>query len=118
MEVRGEIGATCFVKATVKVIEIGENGTTYLVTLQEGGDYHEVKAEDILFETNSAEMLEAEKKIEELKEMPAVKFETPEAPRRRGRPKKASVDDLMKRAEQAKKSRPCDEDPLWVENDT
>lgn len=111
MEVRGEIGATCFVKATVKVIEIGENGTTYLVTLHEGGDYHGIKAEDILFETDPAEMLKAEKQPEEEEpkgysimdpELPAVKFETPEAPRRRGRPKKATVEGLMAKAEQAR----------------
>lgn len=114
MEVRGEIGATCFVKATVKVIEIGENGTTYLVSLQEGGDFHEIKAEDILFETDAAAILaETSRRLEEIKEdleedpledIDAGKYRIPETePKRgRGRPRKATVEGLMAKAEQAK----------------
>ena len=119
MEVRGTPGGEAWIKATVKAIQIRENGISYFVQLEGRDEWHEVDAADILFETDPAEMMEIEKKIEELKEMPAVKFETPEAPRRgRGRPKKATVEGLMAKAEQARIRREAEEDPLWVENET
>lgn len=116
MEIRGDIGAEAYVKATVKHIHITEAGVTYYVQHDGSGQLFEIKESDILFDTDPAEMLGMVKEYPAVKyetmeppgysvmdpELPAVKFETPEAPRRRGRPKKASVDDLMKRAEQAK----------------
>lgn len=131
MEVRGTPGSEAWIKAKVKVIQIGEKSTSYRVQPVGVIDFQnyllEVDAADILFETDAAEMLKAEKQPEEEEskgysimdpELPAVKYETPEAPRRRGRPKKATVEGLMAKAEQARIRSEAEEAPLWVENDT
>lgn len=109
MEVRGIPGGEAWIRATVKAIQIRETGTSYFVQLEGCDEWHEVDAADILFDTDPAEALGTIKEYPGIKcdtleppEMPAVKFETPETPRRRGRPKKATVEGLMAKAEQAK----------------
>lgn len=128
MEVRGTPGSEAWIKAKVKVIQIGENGTSYRVQPVGVIDFQnyliEVDAADILFETDAAEMLKAEKQPEEEdpqeepEEEPQEEPEEAPVPRRRGRPKKATVEGLMAKAEQARIRREAEEAPLWVENDT
>jgi len=129
MEVRGTPGSEAWIKAKVKVIQIGENGTSYRVQPVGVVDFQnyliEVDAADILFETDAAAMLaETSRRLEEIKEDSERDLleEEPEeeepAPRRRGRPKKATVEGLMAKAEQARIRREAEEAPLWVENDT
>ena len=121
MEVRGNIGDIVFVKSKIRKIQIGEGGTSYCVQPEGVVDWRscllEVDAEDIMFEADAAGTLKAEEQSERPAEVPGVKFETPEAPRR-GRPKKATVEGLMAKAEQARIRREAEEDPLWVENET
>lgn len=132
MEVRGTPGSEAWIKAKVKVIQIGENSTSYRVQPVGVIDFQnyliEVDAADILFETDAAAMLaETSRRLEEIKEdlerdpleeEPKEEPEEAPAPRRRGRPKKATVEGLMAKAEQARIRREAEEAPLWVENDT
>lgn len=114
MEVRGTPGGEAWIKATVKAIQIRENGTSYFVQLEGRDEWHEVDAADILFNTDAAVMLgETSRRLEEIKEdlegdpledIGAGDYRIPEAePKRgRGRPRKATVEGLMAKAEQAR----------------
>lgn len=130
MEVRGTPGGEAWIKATVKIIEITEAGITYYVKIDGFGQAFEIKEGDILFETDAAAMLaETSRRLEDIKEdlerdpledIGAGNYRIPEAePKRgRGRPRKATVEGLMAKAEQARIRREAEKDPLWVENDT
>lgn len=134
MEVKGNIGDVVFVKSKIRKIQIGENGTSYSVQPEGVVNIRdhllEADAADILFETDAAAMLaETSRQLEEIKEdlepdpledIDAGKYRIPETePKRgRGRPRKATVEGLMAKAEQARIRREAEEDPLWVENDT
>ena len=130
MEVRGTPGGEAWIKATVKIIEITEAGTTYYVKIDGSGQAFEIKEGDIIFETDAAAMLaETSRRLEDIKEdlerdpleeIGAGNYRIPEAePKRgRGRPKKATVEGLMAKAEQARIRREAEENPLWVENET
>lgn len=130
MEVRGTPGGEAWIKATVKIIEITEAGTTYYVKIDGSGQAFEIKEGGILFETDAAAMLaETSRRLEDIKEdlerdpledIGAGNYRIPEAePKRgRGRPRKATVEGLMAKAEQARIRREAEKDPLWVENDT
>lgn len=129
MEVRGTPGGEAWIKATVKAIQIRETGTSYFVQLEGRDEWHEVDAADIIFETDAAAMLaETSRRLEDIKEdlerdpledIGTGNYRIPEAePKRgRGRPRKATVEGLMAKAEQARIRREA-ENPLWVENDT
>lgn len=130
MEVRGTLGGEAWIKAIVKAIQIRETGTSYFVQLEGRDEWHEVDAADIIFETDAAAMLaETSRRLEDIKEdlerdpledIGAGNYRIPEAePKRgRGRPRKATVEGLMAKAEQARIKREAEEDPLWVENET
>lgn len=132
MEVKGNIGDVVFVKSKIRKIQIAENGTSYSVQPEGVVNIRdhllEVDAKDIMFEGDAAAMLaETSRQLEEIKEdlerdpledEPEEEPEEPPAPRRRGRPKKATVEGLMAKAEQAKIRREAEEGPLWVENNT
>lgn len=130
MEVRGTPGGEAWIKAKVKIIEITEAGTTYYVSIDGSGQAFERKEREILFETDAAAMLaETSRRLEDIKEdlerdpledIGAGNYRIPEAePKRgRGRPRKATVEGLMAKAEQARIRREAEEDPLWVENET
>jgi predicted HicB family RNase H-like nuclease len=124
MEVRGTPGGEAWIKATVTEIQIRQDATHYFVRLDGFQSEFKVKAENILFESDSVEMLKAKKQPEEEdpqeepEEEPQEEPEEAPAPRRRGRPKKATVEGLMAKAEQARIRREAEEAPLWVENDT
>lgn len=138
MEVRGNIGDVVFVKSKIRKIQIGEGGTSYCVQPEGVVDFRscllEVDAEDIMFETDAAAMLaDTSRRLEEIKEdleqdpkgfstlepeLPAYTIPEAEPKRGRGRPKKATVEGLMAKAEQARIRREAEENPLWVENDT
>ena len=127
MEVRGTPGGEAWIKAKVKIIQITEAGTTYYVMIDGSG---QIKEGDILFETDAAAMLaETSRRLEDIKEdlerdpledIGAGNYRIPEAePKRgRGRPRKATVEGLMAKAEQARIRREAEKDPLWVENET
>lgn len=130
MEVRGTPGDEAWIKAIVKAIQIRENGTSYFVQLEGRDEWHEVDAADIIFETDAAAILaETSRRLEEIKEdleedpledIDAGKYRIPETePKRgRGRPRKATVEGLMAKAEQVRISREASDGPLWVENNT
>ena len=85
MEIKGNIGEEVYVKAKIKSINVDQDGIKYFLDVEyndtDGGD-----SSDILF---NAEPEEAPQ--EEVVEIPAPA-------KRRGRPRKATVDDLMKKA--------------------
>lgn len=129
MEVRGTPGGEAWIKAKIKIIQITEAGTTYYVKIDGSGQSFEIKEGDILFDTDAAAMLaETSRRLEDIKEdlerdpledIGAGNYRIPEAePKRgRGRPRKATVEGLMAKAEQARIRREAEEDPLWVEPD-
>lgn len=83
MEIKGNIGEEVYVKAKIKSISVDQDGTRYFLDVE----YENTKgidSSDILF---NAEPKEAPQ--EEVVETPA---------KRRGRPRKTTVDDLMKKA--------------------
>lgn len=114
MEVRGTPGGEAWIKAKVQVIQITEAGTTYYVKVDGSGQAFEIKEGDILFDTDAAAMLaETSSRLEEIKEdlerdpledIGSGDYRIPEAePKRgRGRPRKATVEGLMAKAEQAR----------------
>lgn len=82
------------------------------MNIDRSGQAFEVKEANILFETDTAAMLaETSRRLDEikedlerdpLKEEPEEEPEEAPAPRRRGRPKKATVESLMAKVEQVK----------------
>ena len=102
MELKGKPGEEVWIKATVNFIQIGLDGASYFVEIEgQLVQFPEsaVMAVSVLDDPETVKREEPqEEPKEELKEEPK---EEP-APRRRGRPKKATVEGLMAKAEQAK----------------
>ena len=95
MEIKGKIGEEVFVKARIESIFVDEHGTSYCVLLSgKDGDfqnnYQNVKLEDVIF----TEPKKPEKKAPEVKK----DVEPIAPPKKRGRPRKTTVDDLVKKA--------------------
>ena len=104
MELKGKPGEEVWIKAQVNFVQIGLEGVSYFV---------DIEGQLVQFPESAVMAVKREEPQEEPEEepkgysimdpeLPAVKYETPEAPRRRGRPKKATVEGLMAKAEQAK----------------
>jgi hypothetical protein len=90
MEIKGNIGEEIYVKARIKSINIDQDGVRYFVNI-DYSDVSGIKGEDILF---NAEPEEAPQGAPE--EVAEEVVET--LPKRRGRPRKTTVNDLMKKA--------------------
>ena len=94
MEIKGnisDIGEEVYIKAKLKYIKIDKEGAKYIVTLPESYQKGLTESE-ILFEPKPAPKIEIREKAKEI-----VKEAKTEAPgKKRGRPKKATVDSLMK----------------------
>ena len=88
MEIKGNIGEEVYVKAKIKSISVDQDGTRYFLDV-EYEDTKGVDSSEILFNA------EPEKAAEEVPEEVA---EIPAPAKRRGRPRKATVDDLIKKA--------------------
>lgn len=101
MELKGKPGEDVWVKATVNFVQIGLEGVSYFV---------DIEGQLVQFPESAVMAIKGEEPQEEPEEEPA--------PRRRGRPKKATVEGLMAKAEQARIRSEAEEAPLWVENDT
>lgn len=127
MELKGKPGEEVWIKATVNFIQIGLDGASYFVDIEgQLVQFPEsaVMAVSVLDDPETV-------KREELKDVPQEEPEAapedpgavPAAPeevpkRRRGRPKKATVEGLMAKAEKAKIRNEAEEEPLWVKNYT
>lgn len=113
MEVKGNIGEEVYVKARITGITVDESGTQYFTEIINGdGDkcLHWVNSSDVQFIKKDV--------IREPVNVPApAKLEIPEAnhekkpwesgfvpskPKKRGRPKKATVEDLIMKAKEDK----------------
>lgn len=123
MELKGKPGEDVWVKAQVNFIQIGLEGVSYFVDIE--GQLVQFPATAVM----AVSVLDDPETVkrEEPRVEPVVRLAVDEyqdepeeapAPRRRGRPKKATVEGLMAKAEQARIRREAEEDPLWVENDT
>lgn len=123
MELKGKPGEEVWVKAQVNFIQIGLEGVSYFVDIE--GQLVQFPATAVM----AVSVLDDPETVkrEEPRVEPVVRLAVDEyqdepeeepAPRRRGRPKKATVEGLMAKAEQARIRREAEEDPLWVENDT
>lgn len=86
MEIIGKPGEEVWVKAKIHLINITEAGITYYVKIDGSGQAFEMKEEDI--------MAAAPEIIRE-----PVKTGAAQTGKKRGRPRKATVEDLMARAE-------------------
>lgn len=87
MEIKGNIGEEVYVKAKIKSISVDQDGTRYFLDVE----YENTKgidSSDILFNAEPKEAPQ-EEVVEEVVEI---------APKRRGRPRKTTVDDLIKKA--------------------
>lgn len=120
MELKGKPGEEVWIKATVNFVQIGLDGASYFVDIEgQLVQFPEsaVMAVSVLDDPETV-------KREELKEDPqedpgAVPADPEEVPKkRRGRPKKATVEGLMAKAEKAKIRNEVEEEPLWVKNYT
>ena len=123
MELKGKPGEEVWVKAQVNFVQIGLEGVSYFVDIE--GQLVQFPATAVM----AVSVLDDPETVkrEEPRVEPVVRLAVDEyqdepeeepAPRRRGRPKKATVEGLMAKAEQARIRREAEEDPLWVENDT
>lgn len=98
MEIKGNIGEEIYVKARIKSINIDQDGVRYFVNI-DYSDVSGIKGEDILFNAEPEEVPQGA--LEEVAEGVAEEVaeevvETP--PKRRGRPRKTTVNDLMEKA--------------------
>lgn len=127
MELKGKPGEDVWVKATVNFVQIGLEGVSYFVDIE--GQLVQFPASAVMAVSvlDDPETVKREEPrvepvvrlaIDEHQDEPEEEPEEAPAPRRRGRPKKATVEGLMAKAEQAKIRREAEEGPLWVENDT
>ena len=92
MEIKGNIGEEVYIKATIQRINISDDGINYFVHIVDGGsnDYANVMLENVKFD----EPKKPEKKAPEVKK----DVEPIAPPKKRGRPRKTTVDDLVKKA--------------------
>ena len=91
MEIKGSVGEEVYIKATIESINVDKNGIVYFVHLVgDGSNYANVKFEDVKFD----EPKKPEKKVPEVKK----DVEPIAPPKKRGRPRKTTVDDLVKKA--------------------
>ena len=98
MEIKGNIGEEVYVKAKIKSINIDQDGVRYFVNI-DYSDVSGIKGEDILFNAEPEEAPQGapEEVVEGVAEEVAEEVvETPT--KRRGRPRKTTVNDLMKKA--------------------
>lgn len=98
MEIKGNIGEEIYVKAKIKSINVDQDGTRYFLYI-EYEDTKGLDSSEILFNAEPEKAAEEvpEEVVEGVAEEVAEEVvETP--PKRRGRPRKATVDDLMKKA--------------------
>ena len=108
MVVKGSIGETCTVEAKIVGIRVLEEGTFYDLELN-GVIVHGVEEQLINFSDYFADPAEYDYKLQEtaFPEEPAEITGLPvddewsrPAPKKRGRPRKATVEDLVKRAKE------------------
>ena len=103
MEILGTPGGPVWVRATIHIIQISEAGVFYYVKLPDSGQAFEFKAEDVRICADSEK--DPEKDPEKKREENLQTEETPAevmakaAKKKRGRPRKATVEDLLQRAE-------------------
>ena len=86
MKIKGEIGEEVYVKATIEEIRISQKGITYEVVR-----HSPITESDIVFLKDDEEIEEKEEK------------------RRPGRPRKATVGDLMKKCESIRDKKGAEE---------
>ena len=95
MEIKGRPGEEIWVKATINFIQAGLDGVSYFV---------DIEGQLVQFPESAVMILEpAEEPQEEPEEEPKEPGAVPEDPeevpkKRRGRPRKATVEDLMRRS--------------------
>lgn len=95
MEIKGRPGEEIWVKATINFIQAGLDGVSYFV---------DIEGQLVQFPESAVMILEPaeepqEEPEEEPKEPGAVPADPEEVPKkRRGRPRKATVEDLMRRS--------------------
>ena len=111
MEIKGNIGEKIYVPAIIETIVVTESEVNYLVTIGNQQGYQEFKENDIKFEDAASELPWVEPKpakpdvIETAVAIPKAEVPKdsrvviPQTLKRRGRPKKATVEDLVKKAE-------------------
>lgn len=106
MVVKGSIGETCTVEAKIVEIRVSEEGTFYDLEVN-GNKVYEVEENLISFSDYFADPAEYDHKLQEavFPEEPAEITGLPvddewsrPGPKKRGRPRKATVEDLVKRA--------------------
>jgi hypothetical protein len=85
MEIKGNIGEEVYVKAKIKSINVDQDGIRYFLDVE----YNDTDGSD------SSEILFLEP-VKAAEEVPEEVIEI--APKRRGRPRKTTVDDLIKKA--------------------
>lgn len=97
MLVRGNIGDKVYVKATIDMIQVTEDGVSYFVKVGNAGDYQEFNEDEVIFN-------DAAGKIETPEDTTAV---IPQNAKKRGRPKKTTVADLARKAEKVRGELEC-----------
>lgn len=117
MKIKGNIGETIYVKAKLSMIQVNDSGVVYFAQVDDNGDFIPFAENDVRFEdSEKAENAPAElpwvepkpAKPDVIKTAVAIpkaevsedsRVVIPQTLKRRGRPKKATVEDLVKKAE-------------------
>lgn len=111
MRLKGEVGQSILIKATIEKIMITREGVTYGVTFEdEGGITLQIKDENVckLEETQyipeeaPADEKKIKKKIDEAMDGAQDMKEEPKPKKKRGRPRKATIESIMEKAEKKK----------------
>lgn len=101
MNTKGNIGQVVYIPVTINEIKINSQGTKYVCELPKNGISQTYEENELYFLDQKEEKTEkAEKEAPKKETKPKAKTVT----KKRGRPRKASVDDLMEKVSAKSKS--------------
>ena len=104
MKIKGEIGETVYIPVTIREIRIDTFGTRYVCELPKDGISQTYEESEVRFlEENLHEVEEKVQKHEE-KSKKVEKTSNQKPKVKRGRPRKATVDDLLNTAKSKRKA--------------
>ncbi len=116
MEIKGKPGDEVWIRATLRKIVVTESGVEYYANPTGTDSRFSFKAEDIKIDTEEPDVATVQagrrtaEEVEQRKKFQEVIDSVDEGKKKRGRPRKATVEDLMHKADQALAESPLYED--------
>lgn len=107
MEIKGKPGDTVWIRATLRKIEVTESGVCYFLETNGINGLVRFKPEDIKIDTEEPDVATVQAgrrtadEVEQRKKFQEVIDSVDAGKKKRGRPRKATVEDLIHKADQA-----------------